>query len=122
MDLVKGTLCFCGSGKKIEECCVDFDSPASPETQMKMRYEYRYLEENDDIILLARQKKDNIELEKYLITDDDREKMERCSTIISEKKNMNLFYDLFSSEYAIIAKYEDDIKKGKESSVAPLSA
>ena len=113
MDLVKGTLCFCRSGKKVEECCIDFDSPVAPEIQMKMRYKYRHLKDDDEIIELARQTQEGIELDTYTITDEDLQYMKRCSAIIAEKTNMDIFHELFSTEYVVISRYEDDIKQRK---------
>lgn len=88
------------------------DKPTiDPKIQEELKEKYKHLADDDDIILLARQKNNTFELEEYCLTEDDENQIDRFLKIREERINMSVFHDLFRQEYDVLANFEEEMSK-----------
>ena len=69
-----------------------------PKIQEELKEKYKHLADDDDIILLARQKSNTFELEEYCLTEDDENQIDRFFKIRDERMSISVFHDLFRQE------------------------
>ena len=88
------------------------DTPTiDPKIQEELKEKYKHLADDDDIILLARQKSNTFELEEYCLTEDDENQIDRFFKIRDERMSISVFHDLFRQEYDVLTRFEKEMSK-----------
>lgn len=113
MKFIKGSPCYCGSSNRIEDCCINFDSPVPHRKQVRNRQKYRYLKDDQTLNMKALLYSGYYELSDYDLSKEIESIIDEYNEINKIYYQLENFFNIVEEEYYEISMYENEAKIAK---------